>query len=46
MLKTRQLDELRHFDAALGIQFTEEKHGNGPVHYVANLGDLVLELTR
>jgi hypothetical protein len=37
VLKTRQLDRLRGFYAALGIAFAEERHGGGPTH---NLGPL------
>jgi predicted enzyme related to lactoylglutathione lyase len=44
VLKTRQLDRLRQFYAALGIAFAQEKHGDGPLHYAGTIGDLVLEL--
>jgi predicted enzyme related to lactoylglutathione lyase len=44
VLKTRQLNRLRGFYAALGLDFAEEKHGDGPTHHAARLDDLVLEL--
>lgn len=44
VLKTRQIDRLAEFYSALGLTFTEEKHGDGPRHYAAQVGDLVLEL--
>jgi lactoylglutathione lyase len=44
VLKTHQLDMLRAFYSALCISFTEEKHGDGPLHLAARVGDVVLEL--
>lgn len=44
VLKTEQLDRLRSFYEAMGISFTREQHGTGPVHEAAVLGDAVLEL--
>ena len=44
VLKTHQLDKLRAFYAALGIAFAEEKHGDGPLHLAARVGDIVIEL--
>src|SRR5262245_25219498 len=44
VLKTRQLDRLRDFYAALGISFVGEQHGHGPTHFAGRAGDLVLEL--
>jgi hypothetical protein len=44
VLKTRQLESVRQFYAALGIAFSEERHGNGPVHYAGRVGDAVLEI--
>jgi len=38
------LNSLRTFYAALGIEFTEEQHGDGPVHYAGRLGDVVFEI--
>jgi hypothetical protein len=44
VLKTRQLEGLRRFYAALGIDLRQEQHGTGPVHYAGQVGDTVLEL--
>ncbi len=44
VLKTPQVDKLRAFYQALGIELAEEKHGTGPVHYAGTVGDAVLEV--
>jgi catechol 2,3-dioxygenase-like lactoylglutathione lyase family enzyme len=44
VLKTRQVDDLRRFYGRLGIDFAEERHGRGPVHYARRVGDIVLEI--
>jgi lactoylglutathione lyase len=44
VLKTHQLDQLKAFYSALGIEFAEERHGDGPMHHAGRVGDLVLEL--
>jgi hypothetical protein len=44
VLKTRQVDRLRRFYGALGIEFFEEQHGKGPIHYAGRVGDVVLEV--
>ncbi len=44
VLRSPQLDTLRRFYEMLGMRFTEEKHGQGPRHHAATLGELVLEL--
>jgi len=44
VLKTPDLERMRAFYEAIGIRFTEEQHGKGPVHYAGQLGDAVLEL--
>jgi lactoylglutathione lyase len=44
VLKTRQVDQLRWFYSALGIELNEEQHGKGPVHYAGRAGDVVLEV--
>jgi predicted enzyme related to lactoylglutathione lyase len=44
VLKTPQVGRLRAFYEALGISLTQERHGNGPVHYAGQVGDAVLEL--
>lgn len=44
VLKARQVPKLRAFYGTLGIEWTEEQHGSGPVHYSGQLGETVLEL--
>jgi lactoylglutathione lyase len=44
VLRCRDIEQSRNFYQALGLVFTEEKHGIGPLHYSAQLGPTVLEL--
>jgi lactoylglutathione lyase len=44
VLKTRQVDKLRAYYQALGIDLAEERHGHGPVHYAGTVGDTILEV--
>jgi lactoylglutathione lyase len=44
VLKTKQMERLVAFYRTLGITFTEERHGKGPIHFAAKIGDLVFEL--
>jgi lactoylglutathione lyase len=44
VLKTRQVDRVRSFYEALGISFTEERHGTGPRHHAGQVGDVVIEV--
>ena len=44
VLKTNQLDRLFPFYRALGIEFTEERHGSGPPHFATIVGNVVFEL--
>ncbi|MBX3076429.1 hypothetical protein KF913_21130 [Candidatus Obscuribacterales bacterium] len=45
VLKTPKLEAMKEFYSALGAQFESEKHGKGPKHYAARIGDnLILEL--
>ncbi len=39
VLYTRQLLEMKGFYESLGLTFKLEKHGNGPEHYYAKLGE-------
>jgi lactoylglutathione lyase len=43
-LKTSQPEKLKAFYECLGLQFHLEKHGQGPVHFAAELGELVFEI--
>jgi predicted enzyme related to lactoylglutathione lyase len=44
VLRASDLERTRTFYAALGLSFTREQHGSGPVHYACVLGEVVLEL--
>jgi hypothetical protein len=44
VLKTRQVENLRAFYRALGIELTDEQHGKGPIHYAGRVGSVVLEV--
>lgn len=44
VLRTADLDAALAFYRAIGIEFLEEQHGNGPVHYAAELDGMVLEI--
>jgi catechol-2,3-dioxygenase len=44
VLKTRQVENLRAFYRALGIDLAEEQHGKGPIHYAGRIGAVVLEV--
>jgi lactoylglutathione lyase len=44
VLRTHRLEELKDFYGMLGIEFVEERHGKGPVHYAGAMGSAVLEL--
>jgi hypothetical protein len=44
VLKTRQIEQLRLFYQALGLELAEEQHGKGPVHYAGRAGDMVVEI--
>jgi catechol 2,3-dioxygenase-like lactoylglutathione lyase family enzyme len=42
--RCRDLEQSRRFYQALGLVFTAEQHGTGPLHYSCQLGTTVLEL--
>jgi lactoylglutathione lyase len=44
VLKTQQPDRLKDFYSVLGLSFAEERHGDGPLHFAARIGEVVLEL--
>lgn len=44
VLKTHHLDRLKEFYSALGVSFVEERHGDGPLHLAARVGEVVIEL--
>jgi lactoylglutathione lyase len=44
VLKTHDVTSLCRFYQTLGLSFTEERHGSGPIHFSAPLGDAVMEI--
>src|SRR5262245_582287 len=44
VLRCTDLEKSLYFYQAIGCQFTEEKHGQGPKHYATRIGDVVVEL--
>ncbi len=44
VLRSSDLERAAAFYERLGLQFTKHRHGNGPEHYAAELGDIVFEL--
>lgn len=44
VLRTADLNAALTFYRAIGIEFAQEQHGSGPIHYAAKLGGMVLEL--
>jgi lactoylglutathione lyase len=44
VLRCPDLELSQRFYTALGLVFTKEQHGTGPVHYSCQLGSTVLEL--
>ena len=44
VLKTHDVEGLRRFYQTLGIEFVEEQHGAGPLHYAGTVGETVMEV--
>ncbi|MFT3998177.1 MAG: VOC family protein [Asticcacaulis sp.] len=44
VLRARDPKGLARFYEGLGMSFMEEKHGNGPVHFSADLSGTILEI--
>ena len=44
VLKTNQLENLVAFYEQLGFQFSNHRHGNGPLHFAAELSNFVFEI--
>lgn len=44
VLYTAQLDKTLAFYKTLGLDFVEEKHGAGPLHYACDTGAMVIEI--
>ncbi len=44
VIRSRDLDRLATIYSALGLQFTRHRHGKGPEHLSATLGETVFEI--
>ena len=44
VIRSKDLEKAARFYSALGLLFSTEQHGNGPIHLSAKLEDLVFEL--
>lgn len=44
VLKSPRLGQVKRFYEALGIDFAEEQHPSGPVHFAGRVGGILLEL--
>ncbi len=44
VIKAKDLKKAKTFFESLGLQFKEEQHGTGPIHYACQVGKSVLEL--
>lgn len=44
VLKSSDLQAARRFYMALGLNFVEEKHGEGPLHFSASVGSTLVEI--
>lgn len=44
VLRAADLEQTLRFYQALGLEFSEEQHGNGPLHYACDLGGMVIEI--
>ena len=44
VLKTHNVNSVVEFYQSLGLVFTEERHGKGPLHHSAPLGDAIIEI--
>lgn len=44
VIRTKDIELLANFYQKLGIQFQYHRHGKGPFHYSAELGDTVFEI--
>ena len=44
VIKTQDLEKVTHFYRLIGITFTEERHGNGPRHFAAEIRQTIFEV--
>lgn len=44
VLRTADPEKLLPFYKAIGLQFIQEQHGSGPIHFSSTMGEVVLEI--
>lgn len=44
VLRARDIETTANFYRALGLEFTSEQHGQGPLHFACERDDFVLEI--
>ncbi len=44
VLRTAKIDSALAFYRALGLDFVEEQHGTGPIHYACEMNGMVIEI--
>ena len=44
VLRAADIESALNFYKALGLEFIQEQHGNGPVHYACEMDGLVIEI--
>lgn len=44
VLRTAEISKSLVFYRTIGLEFIEEQHGKGPVHYVCEMGSMVIEI--
>lgn len=44
VIRSANVDRAVGFYRCLGIEFSQEQHGKGPVHFAADLGEMIFEI--
>ena len=44
VLRTNNIEAVLAFYQAIGLQFQQEQHGSGPIHYSCQIGTVVMEI--
>jgi len=44
VIRAADIEQTLRFYRALGLEFVEEQHGNGPLHYACDLSGTVIEI--
>lgn len=44
VIRAKNLDQTVKFYSDLGFEFKEEQHGNGPIHFAADISGVIFEI--